>query len=170
MIVTQLSIVPPDGLDPRRARDVADQEITRGLDEIATEFERRVKNNAPVGVGGEAGLRGSVFREVRGVPAREAFVGTTMPHAPIVELGRRPGQARPPIARIERWVERKLGVPADQARSVAFRVASKIAKRGSKGAFMFQRTLDEGRAVLDTVWSRVGERIVRCLGGPPIGE
>lgn len=44
--------------------------------------------------------------------------------------GRRPGN-RPPIAPIERWVNAKLGISGQQARGVAFAIATKIGNEGT---------------------------------------
>lgn len=45
-------------------------------------------------------------------------------------LGRKPGK-RPPIAPIEKWVNVKFGITGAQARSMAFAIATKIAKEGT---------------------------------------
>lgn len=45
-------------------------------------------------------------------------------------LGRKPGK-RPPIAPIEKWVNAKFGITGAQARSMAFAIATKIAKEGT---------------------------------------
>lgn len=164
MIAVRWTASRPEALNPVRVSDIADQEIRRGLDEISMEFERRVKLNTPVGVFGEAGLRGSIHGEVIGVPGRQAVIGHSCVYGDIIELGRRPG----PISKvgrqsIELWVQRKLGISAQEAPRVAFLVARKIAKRGFAGAHMFQRALDEGKGVLQTLWNRVGELIAERL-------
>lgn len=41
----------------RGGREIVNQEIDRGLHEIAEEFERRVRMLTPVGVGGGSGSR-----------------------------------------------------------------------------------------------------------------
>jgi len=159
----------PESLTPRRAAEIRDQEFTRALHEIAAEFERRVRIGTPVGVGGDGGLRGSIAGEVRGVPAREAVIGTPLAYGVVVERGRRPGQAMPPIAPLELWVRRKLGVPDEQAHAVAIAVAWKIRRRGFPGAFMFRNALRTGGGTLQVLWSAVATRIARRLGGYPMG-
>lgn len=165
----ETKITPPGGHDVQRAADFANVEIARGLQTLAMEMERRVKLLTPVGVLGEAGLRGSIHGEVRGTPARTAVIGTSIVYGAVVEHGRRPHQARPPIAPLELWVRRKLGVPADRARGVAFAVAWKIARKGFKGAKMFQRAHDEGLGLVRRIWDQVGERIAARLSGNPMG-
>ena len=44
--------------------------------------------------------------------------------------GRKPGQ-RPPIAPLEKWVNAKFGISGTQAKSMAFAIATKIAKEGT---------------------------------------
>lgn len=44
--------------------------------------------------------------------------------------GRKPGQ-RPPIAPLEKWVNAKFGISGAQAKSMAFAIATKIAKEGT---------------------------------------
>ncbi len=50
-------------------------------------------------------------------------------YAEPVHFGRNPGSMPPPHA-LEKWVQRKLGVPAKQAKTVAFKIALSIKKRG----------------------------------------
>lgn len=45
-------------------------------------------------------------------------------------LGRKPGK-RPPIAPIEKWVNAKFGITGAQAKSMAFAIATKIAREGT---------------------------------------
>lgn len=45
-------------------------------------------------------------------------------------LGRKPGK-KPPIAPIEKWVNAKFGITGAQARSMAFAIATKIAREGT---------------------------------------
>src|SRR5690554_4317675 len=71
--------------------------------------------------------------------------------------GRRPGN-RPPIAPIERWVNAKLGIGGQQARGVAFAVATKIAQSGTtwyeKGGSDLLEVL-ESQAVIDYVQGEI---------------
>lgn len=165
MIQAEWRVSPPDGLSGRRVIDVVNQEITRGLETLSMEFERRVRLRTPVGVFGDGGgLRGQIFGEVRGTPAREAYIGHTSVYGDVIELGRRPG----PISETGResirlWVQKVLRPAGDRLDQVAFAVTQKIRTRGFPGAHMFQRALDEGRGVIDTVWARVGDAIAERL-------
>ena len=48
----------------------------------------------------------------------------------VLVTGRKPGKF-PPIDVIDRWVQRKLGIPASESKSVAFLIARKIAREGT---------------------------------------
>ncbi len=76
-------------------------------------------------------------------------------HSIFVELGRRPGK-RPPLKPLIEWVKRKkigrkgLGrdkqgrfksLSSGQARAIAFLIARKIGRKGTKGKFVFRRTV-----------------------------
>ena len=152
--------------DDAKSRDILDQEIERLLEEVTQEAERRVSVKTPVGA--TSNLLGSVFGEVRGTPAREGVVGWNAPYGIIVEMGRRPGKF-PPIGPIELWVRRKLGVPADRSRAVAFLVARKIARKGTKGQKIFERMFSEMQPVFQAGLNRMGERIAARLGGQGFG-
>ena len=49
----------------------------------------------------------------------------------VLITGRKAGKF-PPIDQIEDWVIRKLGVPIEQSRGVAFAIAKKIAEQGTR--------------------------------------
>lgn len=69
-------------------------------------------------------------------------------YAAPVEFGTKPHF--PPITALLPWVKHKLGIVDEkEAKSVAFAIAQSIAKRGTKGAFMFQKAFDQvsGEAV-----------------------
>lgn len=76
--------------------------------------------------------------------------------------GRHPGK-RPPIAPIENWVQNKLGYSGVQARSIAFAVATKIAKEGTDyypdGTDLL--SILQTPEVTDYVSKRIGENILQ---------
>ena len=107
---------------------------------ITARLEAEVARRTPAGVGGQAGLRGSIHGETVSLSGHSVagVVGTPLEYGEVVETGRRPGKF-PPLAPIELWVRRKLGVPDAEARGVAFLVARKIARVGFDGAHMFEK-------------------------------
>jgi len=65
-----------------------------------------------------------------------------------VEVGTRPHF--PPPGALDGWVRRRLGITSDrEVRQVAFLIGRKIARRGTRGQFFFERALaeNEGRVV-----------------------
>lgn len=120
------------------------EEALQLLREVVTVLEGRVVEHTPVGVGGEAGLRGSIASDAY-IRAREIVgtVGTPLAYGEVVEHGRTPNQAMPPVDALVPWVRAKLDVPDDEVRSVAFLVARSIGKKGFKGADMFAKAFNE---------------------------
>jgi hypothetical protein len=143
-----------------------DTEVQATLAELGAYGQRLVVQGAPRGVSaGGGGLRGSIFTELRGVPARrQAIVASSVFYAPIVEAGRRPGR-RPPLGPIKLWVARKLSVPTSQVARVAFLVARKIGRGGTEGAHMFDRAAKALEPVAANRFQALAERIGRVLRG-----
>lgn len=72
-----------------------------------------------------------------------AQVGTSLNYAIPVELGTKPHF--PPVAAIADWVKVKLGIGGPAGEKIAWAIARKISKVGTKGAHMVQRAFDAGR-------------------------
>ncbi len=154
----------------RMAKDYPEvfaEESEKVLRLVTARLESEVVRRTPRGVYGAAGLAGSIFGEVVPLGEKvEAVVGTPSPYGAVVEMGRRPGKM-PPVAPLALWAERKLGVAPDDARNVAFLIARKIAKKGTAGAFMFQRAWREGENyrwamnMINTIPVRVARRITQ---------
>lgn len=131
-----------------------------------TRLEAEVVERTPVGVGGAAGLRGSIGAEIAG--GREGPVGrlgTPLEYGKPVELGRKPGKW-PPRGPIELWVRRKLNITdPEQAAAVAFLVQQKIGEKGFKGAHMFREGLRAADSYifdrLQSIPEGIVERITR---------
>jgi hypothetical protein len=119
-----------------RAPDIYVEEMTAAVTEGSLLLEREVKERTPTS--GAGTLRESIG--ALPVTISEASVaggvGTSIAHALPVELGSRPHWA--PIEPLEDWVRRKLGLRGEEAKQVARGVRFKIAKKGTKGAFMFR--------------------------------
>lgn len=74
-----------------------------------------------------------------------AEYGNTAPHASVIEHGRRPGRAGPPLTPIYEWVLRKLvpnGVVSEKdAFAMAKNIRWKIHHHGSKPKFVLKSTV-----------------------------
>jgi len=131
---------------------------------IVMRLEGEVVQRTPRGVGGAAGLAGSIFGEVEAYGRQvTGIVGTPLEYGQVVELGRRPGQRRPPTAALIPWVRSILGVDPRRLEQVAWAVGTKIARKGTKGAFMFKRAwrATEGWAatMIKTIPARVKRKV-----------
>lgn len=142
------------------------QETEAVLGVITARLEAEVARRTPTGVGGEAGLRGSIHGEVVTLSGHSSagVVGTPLEYGEVVELGRRPGKF-PPRAPIELWVRRKLGVPAAEARGVSFLVARKIARHGFPGAHMFEKAWKAQERWAMRELQTIASRVVRRING-----
>lgn len=117
----------------------------------------RVRELTPVGVFGDAGLRGSIFGEVReegGVLDLMGVVSSPLEYAEAVELGTAPHM--PPVAPLVRWSEVVLGLSGPAAVSAAWAVAKNIARRGTTGKFMFARGLAASTPTLQEIFEAAG--------------
>lgn len=133
------------------------------LTEAALLLERAIKELTPVG-GGPIHLRDTIFSETvaQGL-ALSAALGTPAVYGEPVEMGTKPHF--PPVAPIQHWVERKLGLQGSEAKGVAFVIARAISKRGTKPAKMFDRGFDEQRSAVLNILERIPDDIVRMVKG-----
>lgn len=149
-----------------QAPEIAHEEMAAGVEEALQLLEREVKENTPVGV--HSLLRGSIAHRLRGegVEIGAGAVGevfSPLNYAAAVELGTKPHF--PPLAPLRDWVQRKLGVDASRSESVAFLVARKIAKRGTKAAKMFATALNDNASQVNSILAARVRRIADRLTG-----
>jgi len=145
---------------------IVEDETVSTLTRIVTRMESETVERTPAGVGGAAGLRGSVHGGVmRQGKSFRGFWGTPLEYGEVIEEGRRPGKAMPPVHPIALWARSKLGVPTDEAESAGFAIARKIAVYGFEGAHMFEEAWEANEKwVQDQLYGivdRVVERIER---------
>lgn len=147
--------------------------LNEGLREIGGNLLPILKRHTPVGVGGRISLRNSTRFQViwdgigpvqwlqirQGAKSKGGFF-----YGVAVRKGRRPGRM-PPVSALVPWVEKKLGIASNQARGVAFIIARKIGRRGTKPNPYHVRALDEGWGMIQNVVAKMGGRIVRHLTG-----
>ena len=108
--------------------------------------ESEIRERTPTS--GHGTLRQSWTSEVTSLSDNViGVVGTPLSYAIPVELGTKPHF--PPVDAIEDWVQVKFGLSGPEARSVAFAVARKIAKKGTKGAFMVKNAFEASKPELE---------------------
>ncbi len=130
---------------------------------IVSRLESEIVSNTPKGVGGGAGLAGSIAGEVFVYgKSVKGVVGTPFAYGEVIEVGRKPG-SMPPTAPIELWARRKLGLDADEAKDAAQAIAWKIKHHGTEGAHMFENAWTNLESwisdQLETIPSRVTEKV-----------
>jgi hypothetical protein len=152
-----------------RAPEVVSQELLAAVTEADMLLEREVKDTWPVA----SGISRSSMTHVERVDGLhvEGFVGSSLNYVQPVDLGTKPHF--PPVEALIDWVRTKLGITNEkEARGVAFLVARKIAREGTKGAHAFESVLERMRPQLERIFAAAQERIAKRLidkGGAPSG-
>jgi hypothetical protein len=146
-----------------KAPDIVRQELTSAMYESELLVERNVREGTPEGA--YRNLKGSIAAQTPQVSADSVLgvIGTSAPYAVPVELGTKPHF--PPILPLVDWVIAKLGVPEKEAKGVAFLVARKISRKGTKGAAMFQRGFEKSERLVQQIFDRARSRVVDRLAG-----
>lgn len=140
--------------------EITDRETKATMLKSLALFESAVIVETPVNVGN---LRSSISSEMRRTArGYQGKVTSPLLYVSPVEFGRRPGKP-PPTSAIKLWVIRKLGVSSAEADSVAFMVARSIGKRGTKGAFMFEKGYKARLSSVLRLWDNLADRIARKI-------
>jgi hypothetical protein len=90
------------------------------------------------------------------------IVGTPAKYAEAVEYGTKPHF--PPLEPLQYWVEKKLGLPEGEAKSVAYLIARKISVDGTEGAHMFENTYNEHKADVEKILNEIADEVLRKIG------
>jgi len=145
-----------------RAPNVVREELDAAVTEADSLLTREVQEESPV-AGGT--FRASIFHEeevqdtvVMGV------VSTPLNYAPAVELGTKPHF--PPVEALIDWVRSKLHITDEKsARGVAFLIARKISRVGTKEQRPFGRVYQAQLPQVNAIFDRAGARIAARLAG-----
>ena len=155
------------GLDAlRRGLSLAPEMTRRELLVAATEatmlVEREVKDNIPRGATEltAKSISSDAFSTPLGVIG---IVGSSQASAAFLELGTKPHM--PPVAALIPWVRAVLGVSAKRAPSVAFLVARKIAKKGTKPQKNFERAAAATEGQVLRMFESAAGRVAAGLAG-----
>lgn len=148
-----------------KAPDVTRRELLAGMTEATLLMEREVKDGMPRHTGmTAASVTSDAFATSMGVLGT---VGSSQPSATFLELGTKPHM--PPVEALVPWVKAVLGVEPKRARSVAFLVARKIARKGTKPRRVFEKAAaaTEGQALrmLENAAGRVAAHLAGQAGG-----
>lgn len=175
--------------------DIVSEEVVATLDYVGAVLVGKTSDLAPAGSGSAGGLHNSIHHN-RPEPLPTGWIvtyGTTVEHAEVIENGRTPGSAMPPIEDIARWAYTKfsqLGIELktftkgeragqtetdeEAATRVAWGIANSIAKNGfSSGPVagdtggtawkMFARGIEEAKAETLSAFDDCKARIVHRI-------
>lgn len=146
----------------KEAPDLAERELMAAMTEATMLVEREVKENIPRGATGltAASVTSDAFSTATGPLG---VVGSSQPSALFVELGTRPHM--PPVAALVPWVRSVLGLNEEKAKSVAFLIARKIARVGTKAQRPFGRAQESTAAQVQRMFEDAAGRIAVQLAG-----
>lgn len=118
------------------------------------------------GIAGGAGLAGSIFTEEQRLSEQViGAVASPLAYAEYVEVGTRPHM--PPIQPIQDWVQAKLNITDEsESRSVAFLIARKISRVGTKPDGTWQRIYDASQVSIEARFARGVDHVLDRLGAP----
>ncbi|MBU1067666.1 hypothetical protein KKE60_07745 [Patescibacteria group bacterium] len=141
---------------PEASREARIARITEALNLL----EREIKQRTPWGAG-PIHLRDTIYPSGPHVQGNNVWgsIGTPLEHGEPVEYGTRPHF--PPIAPIQFWVEKKLGLAGAEARSAAFLIARTISVHGTKGAHMFEKGFEAAESRVIRILENIPDDIVR---------
>ena len=141
----------------------ANQALTSRVTEASVFMEGVIKPATPVGAG-PIHLRDTIFHKIGaqgdgvwGMVATPAIYGEP------VELGTRPHF--PPVAPLQHWVEKKLGLSGKEAKSVAYLIARAISKRGTPARKMFTDNVTKHEAAVIRILEQIPADIIRQVQG-----
>lgn len=145
-----------------RAPDVVRQELLAAMLEADQLLLREVKEQTPAATGT---LRSSEHAVERVQPfGVQGLVGSSLSYAEPVELGTKPHF--PPVEALMDWVKSRFSVRSErEARSIAFLIARKISRVGTRGAGMYQKALAACEGQIRTIFDRAQQRIAARLAG-----
>lgn len=145
----------------QRAPAMVTRELVTTMTDATMLLEREVKDAMPA----VSGLtRGSVTSDAFSTPAGVlGVVGSTQVSAVALELGTRPHM--PPVMALVPWVIEALGVEPKRAQRVAFLVARKIARVGTKAQKPFEKSLNATQPQVIRMFESAAHRISAQLGG-----
>lgn len=145
----------------KRAPSMVQRELLAAATEASMLLEREVKDAMPA----VSGLtRASVTSDAFSTPAGVlGVVGSAQVAAVALELGTKPHM--PPVKALVPWVIEALGVEPKRAERVAFLVARKIARVGTKAQKPFEKSLGVTQPQIVRMFEAAAGRIAAQLGG-----
>jgi HK97 gp10 family phage protein len=130
-------------------------QMADALKKATIETKNKAQELSPIDTGR---LRASITYQAPLFTAKGTMgiVGTNTKYAPYMESGTRPHM--PPISALKGWAKRVLG-----NEDLAYVVARKIAKSGTKGRFYMKQALEFGQPVLNRYLKECLQKVVYKL-------
>jgi len=145
----------------KRYPEVSREVRASKLEEAGLFLQRQIQKRTPEGVGYPVHLRSSIgFVGVK--YGEKITIGTPINYAEAVEYGSKP-HFPPWLDSLKVWVERKLGVDSSKSASVAFLIARKISKEGTKGAHMFEEGFKMSEPIIKKMLNEIPNEITRRI-------
>lgn len=142
--------------------DMTRRELLAAMTQGTLLVEREVKEGMPRGATGLTAA--SVTSDAYSTPAGVlGTVGSSLPTATFAELGTRPHM--PPVDALVPWVRAVLGVEEKRAPSVAFLIARKIARKGTKAKRPFANAIARTESQVLRMFEAAADRIAQRLAG-----
>jgi len=146
---------------------ISTKHFKRAMSQSVITIESAAKPLTPVFQGR---LRNSIGSKVTvlGPGSIIGRVGSSMTeeeYPAVMEFGRRPGSTPPPSSALERWVQIKMGVPANKAPGVAYVVARNIGRRGIKCKRFMRQGWEKSRAKVNGYFAKALDEITKEMAG-----
>lgn len=142
-----------------QAPAMARRELMTSMREAVALLEAAAKGEFPHHTGD---TRNSIAGDAYATPMGAlGVVGSPSPVAAFVELGTRPH--RPPIEPLVQWVADVLGETGPAGRQVAFKIRSKISKRGTEPRKVFELALGRNWGTVSRIFEHGAQRIAANL-------
>jgi len=146
----------PAYLDSEKSRDIVHRNIMRTMQGAVQIIHGEVVQNTPFSFGIlRLSMTGEVLNDSNSIIGR---ISTPSIYGAAVEFGTRPHWV--PIEPLKLWARRKLG---DE--SIAYAVQRKIARVGTKGAFMFKRSFNNTKGRVRKLFANASAAMLRDLKG-----
>lgn len=144
-----------------QAPEMTKRELLAAMTQGTLLVEREVKDGMPRVTGmTAASVASDAFATPMGVIGT---VGSSQPSATFLELGTKPHM--PPVEALIPWVKAVLGVEPKRARSVAFLVARKIARKGTKAQRNFEKAIVATEGQVLRMFEDAAGRVASHLAG-----
>ena len=155
-----ISMRPIGKIFEQAAQPIIKEILKANVSALTGIIRSAVIEKTPVNTGA---LRNSIMEDTLEAPDGTIIgrVGTNIEYALPVEFGSRPHF--PPIDPLTYWARRKFGLSEAEARNVAFAVAHKIAKKGTKAYRMFEHGYKEGEKQAKRISQEIGIEIEKAF-------